>query len=159
MNIRIALSASLLLLCAPVGGAVAADNGMPAQRAQYGNDASSDSYESCARYGRCRDLGTRSGTQRWDRMAPQAPTPSAQPIMRREVEPTPIENIVPQYRESGQIREDFANSGKPVKEAQPDEVAAPIQGTPLDDQAPLIEAPTIEAAPGTLSPPPKAGQP
>lgn len=159
MNIRIALSASLLLLCAPAGSAVAADNTTPAQRAQYGNDASSDSYESCARYGRCRDLGTRSGAQRWDRMAPQAPTPAVQPMMRRQVEPTPAENIVPQYRESGQIREDFANSGKPVNEPQPDEAVTPIQGTPLDDKAPLIEAPTIEAAPGTSTAPPKPEKP
>lgn len=138
MNIRIALSASLLLLCAPIGAAVAAGDGMPtsAQRAQYGNDASSDSYQSCARYGRCRDLGTRSGAQRWDRLAPQAPTPSTQPIMRRNVEPTPDENIVPQYRGSGQIREDFANSGKPVKAIPPAEEAPAIDEAPLIDKTP-----------------------
>jgi len=79
-----------------------------------------DDLPSCYRFGRCslRDLERfRDRPHRLERLAPAAPgsAPRAerQPPSRAAVEPTPQENIRPEFRGASVPRAEFSESGKP----------------------------------------------
>jgi hypothetical protein len=87
---------------------------------------------SCYRYGRCSAAeiaAYRYRIDRLERLAPSAPAdPRAwdpQPARLPLAPPTPEENIRPEFRGAGLVREEYAGSGRPVGErARPE---APVK--------------------------------
>lgn len=87
---------------------------------------SPDTWPSCYRYGRCSaaEIGAyRHRVDRLERLAPAAPADprtwdvqSARPL----APPTPEENIRPEYRGAGTVREEYAGTGQPVSPLKPD---------------------------------------
>jgi hypothetical protein len=111
---RQAVFCFLALFLPPLlGGAAQAHDFFP----QYlgANRASVDPLHPCLRAGRCDadSYGDRVRLQRMDRLAPQAPqTPvyeGAQP--RPLLELSPVDQLVPAYRETGTIRDEWGSSG------------------------------------------------
>ena len=68
----------------------------------------------CYRSGRCDAVySDRTRLQRYDRLAPQAPEPIASPALPlRSGEITPVEHLMPPYRDAGSVREEFRQSGQ-----------------------------------------------
>ena len=85
-------------------------------------DAAPESlYEHCYRYGRCEGLTreeARRLMQRAGRLSPSAPQAAGLPVRTAKVEPTPAENIQPDFRSAGTIREEFGRSGQPLETAK-----------------------------------------
>lgn len=83
-----------------------------------------ETWPSCYRYGRCSaaEIATyRHRVDRLERLAPSAPADprtadphAARPVL---VAPTPEENIRPEFRETSLVREEYAGSGRPVRES------------------------------------------
>lgn len=88
---------------------------------------SAETSPSCYRYGRCSAAeiaAHRHRVDRLERLAPSAPAdPRAwDPYLTRPPlpPPTPEENIRPEYRGAGVVREEFAGSGRPVAPVKPE---------------------------------------
>jgi hypothetical protein len=86
------------------------------EAAEYAPLLREDIYSpSCYRYGRCdtddpRDERLRQ--QRLERLAPRAPdNPPHREMIRRNVSPTPVEEVREPYRAAGEVREEFQRSG------------------------------------------------
>jgi hypothetical protein len=87
---------------------------------------SPETWPSCYRYGRCSAAeiaAYRYRVDRLERLAPSAPTdarmggwPSSRPPI---APPTPEENIRPEFRGASVLREEYAESGRPLGERAP----------------------------------------
>ena len=79
-------------------------------------------YASCYRIGRCSALDLyrfRDRPNRFTRLAPEAPSDMAEtawnPYRWVLVPITPDENIVPRYRDTGQVRAEYGTVGAPIE--------------------------------------------
>jgi len=81
-------------------------------------------YASCYRIGRCSALDLyrfRNRPNRLTRLAPQAPSDAVEgngwnPYRWVLVPITPDENILPDYRDAGQVRAEYRTVGMPIKD-------------------------------------------
>ncbi len=79
-----------------------------------GKRATVDSDQPCYRSGRCdsESYSDRIRIQRQDRIAPEAPEiPPYIPLQRGVPEPTAVDQLMPAYKDTGAIRDEFSGSG------------------------------------------------